>query len=117
MSTEGKSYSLESLGKILGNNEEQMKKMVEKFMEVSPDAVSRLNRYFDAKDFEMVSKVAHEMKPSIDLMGIDELKNDIRLLIDYAKDVNKHMAIPTMINKVNTVMNRVFDEVREDFSL
>jgi len=117
MATEDRSYSLESLAKILGNQEAQMRKMVEKFMEVSPDALGRLHKYFDENDIEMVGKVAHEMKPSIDLMGIDELKNEIRLILDYAKDEKKHIALTPLIAKVVRVMNKVFDEIKVDFSL
>jgi len=117
MTTEDRSYSLDSLGKILGNNQDQMKKMVGKFLEVSPDALSRLHKYFEEKDIEMVGKVAHEMKPSIDLMGIDELKNEIRLILDYARDEKKHIALQALISKVDRVMNKVFDELKVDFSL
>lgn len=52
--------------------------MIGLFMETMPPAVLEMKQHLSDKNWAALGAVAHKIKPSIDTMGIDLLKEDIR---------------------------------------
>jgi CheY-like chemotaxis protein len=80
------------------------------FLENMPGNIEGLVKAGQDKNYELMSKIAHKMKSSIDLLGITSLKYTIRKLEnvvvgDTDFDVN--------IEKVKTVLKDVFVQLKE----
>jgi len=90
-------YDLSKLEKILGGNKEQLKKMILKFQEITPEYVKSLNDSFKDNDIKGIERTAHKIKASIDLIANNNLKSSIRLIHDYSKNSKNLEKLPQLI--------------------
>lgn len=72
------------LTKLVGNDAASLKKMIEKFLEVTPAYVSELSEASDHHDLEAISRTSHKMKSSIDLVSNDTMRNLIQTINDIS---------------------------------
>ncbi len=91
-------YDISKLDRILGGNKMQLKKMIAKFLDVTPDYVDELNKCLNENDIEGIEKTAHKIKASIDLIASNNLKSNIRLIHDYSKNKERLDKLPQLIN-------------------
>jgi hypothetical protein len=68
------------------------------------------------QNWPSLGAVAHKIKPSIDTMGIDLLREDIRTLEKNGKDSINLEEIPGLMSKVELVINRIFEQIREEMA-
>jgi len=73
-------YNLSNLEKIAKGNVGFVNKMIQLFIDQTPKSVTELKAAYDIGDFIKVKEIAHRIKPSIDTLGIDVLKNEIRAI-------------------------------------
>ena len=78
--TTSKLFDLSTLKEMLDDDNAAMNMMLTKFVELSPKLLEEINNSFENRNFERVKKIAHEMKPSIDILNIEDLKSEIRLI-------------------------------------
>lgn len=109
-------YSIDSLKEIAGDDKDFMAVVAETFLtEIPPDlealvgAVANDNR-------ELAYQFAHKMKPNIEMFGIDLLK-DITAIESWTRSSKKISAIEETVEKVNTTLQKVFEELKTDFDL
>ena len=69
------------------------------------------------EDWIMVSKLAHKIKPTIDSMNIKCISSDIRKLELDAKNQVNTQSLEKIAVKVDTVINRVAEQLRYEFNL
>jgi CheY-like chemotaxis protein/HPt (histidine-containing phosphotransfer) domain-containing protein len=112
-----KSYDLSLVEAISGGDKEFVVRMVKLFVETIPTSLKELESSTASLQYDVVSKVAHKLKSTIDSMGIEEVKADIRTIEISAKKNENVEAIPALVAKVKTVVQRVIAEVQRDFSL
>ena len=110
---EGKLYDLGMLEQMANGNQDFIKNMVKTFLEQTPEAVEEITVHFGTKDWESLRGVAHKIKPSMEIMGIVELKEDIKLIELNAKNQENLEQMPDLIEKLNVLGDAVFDQLRE----
>jgi len=113
---EGKLYDLGMIREIAHGNEDFVKKMIALFLDTMPSAVQEMKQHLAGADWNALGAVAHKIKPSIDTMGIDVLKEDIRSLERYGKESSNLDEIPALLNKVDTVLNRIESDLRAEMA-
>lgn len=106
-------YDLVKIRELSRGDQSFVDKMIQIFVEHTPTSMTELKVAFENQDFLTISKIAHRMKPSIDNMGIDSLKNPIRELESSAKmeniDENK---VASLIEKIRSTLVKVIDDLR-----
>jgi CheY-like chemotaxis protein/HPt (histidine-containing phosphotransfer) domain-containing protein len=100
----GKLYDLSIIEAVSGGDEEFVKKMVELFIETVPMNLQELNTFVDRKNWDMVSKLAHKLKSTLDSMGIQALKHDVRTVEMTAKNNEAVENIPVLVKRMNLVV-------------
>ncbi len=75
-----KLYDLSMVDSIGKDDPEFVKNILSIFLETMPINIEQLRKAGTEKNYEVISKVAHKMKSSIDLLGIHSLKYTIRKL-------------------------------------
>lgn len=78
-------YDLSTIKAVSGGDKEFVKRMVQLFIETVPANVQELNVYMNSENWDMVSKMAHKLKSTLDSMGIHSLKQEIRMIEANAK--------------------------------
>lgn len=112
-----KIYKLDSLKNMIGEDESAIRDFVKMFLELANNTLQGINESLDKKDYQEVGAQAHKLKSSIDLMGIEELKKEIRIIEKNSKENIDVDSLPSLVEKLNTVLDKVFSQLKADFGL
>lgn len=113
---DGKLYNLSMIQEIAHGNMDFVKKMMSLFIETMPPAITELKTSMGSGDWTNLGAVAHKIKPSIDTMGIESLKEDIRSLEKFGKEASNLDEIPTLMNKVDAVISKVIADLEVELN-
>ena len=72
-----KLYDLNYLKKVSDNNEEFIREMVQTFVNSIPEVLQELEEALAINDWDRISRLAHKVKPTFTLIGLDDLKTSI----------------------------------------
>jgi HPt (histidine-containing phosphotransfer) domain-containing protein len=107
-----KLYDLEQLNAIASGNEEFVIKMVNMFLEMTPELVGRIEAGLQTQDWPEVRSAAHKMKPSVDMMGIKSLHDVVRSIEGNAKTESNLEQIPELYFKLSETLENVYEQLR-----
>jgi HPt (histidine-containing phosphotransfer) domain-containing protein len=79
------SYNLNYLRSVSGNNEEFIREMVSTFIQTVPQILEDMKQSMGNHDWIKLSRLAHQIKPSFILMGLDSLRSDIVFIEENSK--------------------------------
>lgn len=109
----GRKFNLEGIRKFVGGDEEAVKNMIHVFLDAIPISLKKFNKAFQEKDYSQLAFYAHKIKSSIDILNIDDLKQDIRTIEHNAKTGTGLDQIPALHKKVNQVIQEVINELNK----
>jgi len=110
-------YDLKKLEKMSKGNINFIKKMCALFVKITPDHLKKMNSSYEQRNINDLKKLAHKMKPSVDYMGIESLKQDINDLEHLNKDDYSAKKLKSLIeNIVNILLNVVVQLERRELS-
>ena len=112
-----KLYDLTMVESIGGGDPAFVRKMVQLFIDTMPKNVDEINAALQSKDWEQVGKLAHKMKATIDSMAIVSLQEDIRTLEANGKNSQNIETIPSLANKVGTVLKQCVEALKKEFNV
>lgn len=112
LTMEDKMYNLEQIDMMSGGNAEFVDKMVNLFIELTPELLNRIKTGLIENNYDEIKSAAHKMKPSIDMMGINLLKNEIRNIERLAMDRADVMTMKNAITYLDTTLVQVMDQLR-----
>ncbi len=107
-----KIYDLSQLEELAGGSDEFVKSMIETFLEHTPGQLNDLVQAYRQGDLETMAGIAHKIKPNIDLFGINEIREDIRQVEKLGKTGQNSDELPALIDKVNTILNKSFEQLK-----
>ncbi len=116
MSSDSSLYDLTMIREIAHGNNDFVKKMMSLFIETMPPAIQELKQHLSDRNWASLGAVAHKIKPSIDTMGIESLKEDIRSLERYGKEMSNLDEIPSLMQKVEDILQRVIDDLQSELA-
>jgi PAS domain S-box-containing protein len=108
---------LSKLEKMMNNKDEMVKRMLRKFKDLTPNYIDDLDKAFINQNWDELSKIAHKIKPSINLVGIDSLNTDFQNLEAFALDEKDLRSIPEIMERINSYMPYMFLEIDEKLKL
>ena len=109
---EGKLYDLTMVKSVSGGDEGFIKKMVALFIETVPQNVQELNKGLQSENWEQVGKMAHKLKSTVDSMGIQSIRQDIRTVEANAKQQEFLDQIPPLVQKIERVINHCIEQLQ-----
>jgi hypothetical protein len=105
-------YNLDQLHDLSEGNQLFINKMTDLFIELMPQIISELEIGLKEQNYQRIYSAAHKAKTSIDMLGIDSLKDTIRDLEKNAlKDQNVDQIKP-LIEKVSKIIEQVLIQLR-----
>jgi PAS domain S-box-containing protein len=84
---------------VSGNNEEFIREMIQTFIQTIPPILTEMNTSASKKDWESLSRLAHQIKPSFALMGMNDLKTELVYIELNGKAKNNLQELPGVTNK------------------
>ena len=108
-----KLYDLSNLEAMSRGRQEFVDRMTNMFLQETPKSLESLNRYMDENNHERVKAVIHRMIPSVKMMNIHSILNEMDLIEEYAeKEINLDQ-LPQLVNKVNEVCGAVLTQLKQ----
>jgi len=108
---------LETLTRMLRGDQEQVNRMLRKFIQVTPEYMEHLMNAYHENDFEGVEVFAHKLKSSIDLIGNTEMREIIRQIHEYCKVWDQvhilHTLIPDFKKRYDLLLRQLGREVEK----
>ena len=111
---EGKLYNLTLLEKTAMGNKDFMNKMIQMFIMQTPPLVDEIKSHLSNKEWGDIKSKAHKIKPSIDLMGIESLKTDIRSIEEYSLNQTNLDLLPSLIEKLDNTLSSVYLQLKQE---
>ena len=92
---------LDYIYNISDNDRDFIKEMLTTFVKITPGSVDGINNAFETKNWKEIGRIAHKIKPSILLLGIDEFSNMVRELEYITKNEIDMDSISVKISLLN----------------
>lgn len=112
----GKNYNLTKVKAFIGDNEMVLDKMIDIFLTNIPDILNKIDEGMRQEDYDQVSFYAHKLKSSIDNFSIIQLTEDVRTIEKSAKEKKDLDKLPSLVEKLKSVLNSIIQEVKTDFN-
>ena len=113
----GKLYDLSTVASIGGGDPAFVKKMAQLFIDTMPKNFDDLNLALQSNDWVSVGKLAHKMKATIDSMAIVSIQQDIRTLEQNGKNIQSIESIPSLVEKVTSVLKQCIADLKSEFGI
>jgi len=117
MSKEYRLYNTDRLHEIGDGDAGFIKEVIEVFLQNLPANANSLVQACMDQEWQSVYFIAHKMKASIDLMGIEKLMQEIRTIEQWAKSNTNFDQIAEKVNLVNEIIHKTAALMKEDFNL
>ena len=114
MNSNEKLYDLSLIESISGGDKDFVRKMIDLFIETIPPNVKELNTFSVQQNWEMVSKMAHKLKSTLDSMGIHSIKQEIRTIEQSAKTGQDVDVLPGLIRKVTQTVDACIKQLENE---
>jgi PAS domain S-box-containing protein len=105
-------YDLTGLIAMSKGNHKFINKMIMLFCDQTPAAVKEIQQAFAKRDYKKIKTTAHRIRPSIDSMGIQMLKNEIRQIETLAENNQDAEELAELIRKLHTVVEQVVEQLQ-----
>ncbi|MGV6831360.1 MAG: Hpt domain-containing protein [bacterium] len=109
-------YKLYRVRELAGDDEEFIETLVATFLEEVPEDARQLEIAVDSRDFLKSYKVAHKLKPTVDLFELGVL-DDLIEVQDWGKFEKKNEDITEEFNRVITAINNAVEELKQDYNI
>ena len=90
-------YNLNYLKEVSGNNQEFIREMVITFITTLPQTLSELTEASETSDWDTLSRLAHQIKPSFTLMGLDSLRSKVLQIEESGRNKTKLELLPDVV--------------------
>src|SRR6185436_3767453 len=78
-------FDFSYLRSVSGNNEEFIREMILTFSQSVPEILSGMRASLDTKDWAKLSRLAHQVKPSFTLLGLDSMRGTLVSIEELGK--------------------------------
>lgn len=107
-------YNLTTLKEISKGNLAFIEKMIHLFLDIAPKTVSEIKEAFAKSNIELVNKLAHKLKPSIDNLSIISLKKLIRQIEVFDASQQSINTLQQMIEQLEEIMIQVVTRLKNE---
>lgn len=105
-------YDFTYLRNVSGNNEEFIREMVQTFIQTIPPVLTQMDESVTKKDWEKLAKLAHQIKPSLQLMGMNKLRSDVLYIEQSGKTQTNIQELPDATQNFIIMCNNVIPELK-----
>lgn len=109
-----KLYNLATLNNLGRGNEDFVKKMISIFINQTNETLEKADEALNANDFLEVSRLIHKIKPSIESVGVDSIKNEVITLEKISKETQDKESITKLFILIKTTLAIVIEQLKTD---
>ncbi len=110
-------YNLDYLKSVSGNNREFIHEMITTFLQTLPGILVDMRAATESQTWDRVSRLAHQIKPSFTLMGLDHLRPKILFIEENGKAGTRLNQLADMVDDFVANCEAVIDELSKEVVL
>ncbi|MFS4467624.1 Hpt domain-containing protein [Maribacter sp. 2210JD10-5] len=110
-------YSLDKINEMADGDEDFINSVITVFLEEVPDDLEALETALEEKNYEQVYKMAHKIKPNVDLLGMEQTRAVALEIENLGKNEANMGDIQTLFPILKTDIHQVIGELKNDFNL
>jgi len=107
-------YNLEYLRSVSGNNLEFIREMVSTFIQTIPQVLADMKQALERQDWHKLSRLAHQIKPSFILMGLDNLRTKLIFIEENSKAETNLGEVDRLTDEFIENCNQVLPELSKE---
>jgi len=104
--------NLTYLKELAEGSNEFMVEMIQGFFEQTPEIITAMETALKRQNWKDLSAIAHKMKPTVDFMGMQSIKEAVKTLEKNAGEQNNLNTIPELVNQITRVCLLATDELK-----
>ena len=109
-------YSLDKINEMAAGDEDFVHSVITVFLEEVPIDLEALEAAIEAQDFENVYKLAHKIKPNVDLLGMEQTRATALEIETLGKSSENRAEIEAKFPLLKKDVLQVIAELRKDFN-
>ncbi|MEN1785486.1 MAG: Hpt domain-containing protein [Bacteroidota bacterium] len=110
-------YDLSKINEMAEGDDDFIVSVIAVFLEEVPNDLNALEDAIAAKDFEQIGKLAHKIKPNVDLLGMEQTRLNAYELELLGKNAGSIAEIETKFPLLKKDVEQVVAELHKDFKL
>jgi PAS domain S-box-containing protein len=107
-------YNLDYLRSVSGNNAEFIQEMITTFMQTLPGVMEEMEKAVRDHAWEKLSRLAHQIKPSFTLMGLDAMRSRILFIEENGKAGTRLDELPRTVDEFIEKCQLVLDDLAKE---
>lgn len=108
-----KHVNVDFINEMSDGSDELIRDLVNIFIKQVPVFSEQLDFFYEKGDYLSLSRLAHKIKGSAAMMGIEELSKDMKTLENIAKDSKEIEKYPTFISKFKLISTEAIVELND----
>ena len=110
-------YNLDKINEMAEGDQDFINSVISVFLEEVPEDLKTLEQALLAKDHDQVYKLAHKIKPNVDLLGMEQTRAIALEIETLGKQEANMEEIQKRFPILKTDINQVVSELKKDFHL
>lgn len=110
-------YDLKQLEELAAGNRDFLSALAKIYLDTIPQASAELVEATKAGEWDTASKLAHKLKSTVDNLNMTTIQQDVRSIEWDAKNKANTEVLKSLALKVDSVINKVAEHLKEDFGL
>lgn len=103
---------LSYLRSISDNDKQFIKEMIDAFLEMTPVLVAQMRSLAKEKRWVELGKTAHQMKPSLQFMGMEPTRQIIREIEEICSGRPEYLKVIGLVEKTESACNKACAELK-----
>lgn len=110
-------YSLDKINEMAEGDSEFVLSVISVFLEEVPEDLSGLEQAVAASNYDQVYKLAHKIKPNVDLLGMEQTRAIALEIETLGKSEGNMATIRERFPLLKRDVEQVISELRKDFEV
>lgn len=110
-------YTLDKINEMAEGDNDFIISVISVFLEEVPEDLAALESAIASENFEQIGKMAHKIKPNVDLLGMEQTRANAYDLEKLGKTSGSLEEIKMKFPILKKDVQQVISELRKDFNL
>lgn len=109
-------YNLDKINEMADGDEDFVNSVISVFLEEVPQDLFALEAAISEGDYENVYKLAHKIKPNVDLLGMEQTRATALEIETLGKNADNSTEIEKRFPVLKKDIHQVISELKKDFN-
>jgi HPt (histidine-containing phosphotransfer) domain-containing protein len=110
-------YNLDKINEMAEGDEDFIISVISVFLEEVPEDLEGLEKAIGARDYDNVYKLAHKIKPNVDILGMEQARANALEIETLGKSNGSMSEIEERFPVLKKDVLQVMSELKNDFDL